>query len=72
MDMIDRIVAIREDHDDTQRSLSHALGMAQAQWARYESRKHEMPIRYLVAFCQYYGVSADYLLGLPKGLDWPR
>lgn len=72
MDMIDRMVEVREDHDDTQRSLGTALGIAQAQLARYENRKHELPIRYLVAFCQHYGVSADYLLGLPRDLAWPR
>lgn len=72
MDLIDRIVATRTDHDDTQRDLAKAIGVHYAQWAKYESRAHELPTRYLLAFCQHYGVSADYLLGLPKGLSWPR
>lgn len=72
MDMISRMVAVREDHDETQRDLAKALGVAQAQLARYESRKHEPPVRYLLAFCEHYKVSADYLLGLPRGLEWPR
>ena len=31
-----------------------------------------MTIGKLKALCLYYHVSADYILGLPKGLDWPR
>lgn len=26
----------------------------------------------IATLCNYYGVSADYVLGLPKGLNWPR
>ena len=32
-------------------------------YARYERGANEMPIRYLVALCRYYNVSADYILG---------
>lgn len=39
---------------------------------RYEKDLSEMTISKLKAFCQHYGVSADYILGLPRGLDWPR
>lgn len=72
MDMIDRMVAMRTDHDESQRTLAAALGISPAQWAKYETRKHELPTRYLLAFCRHYGVSADYLLGLPRDLEWPR
>ncbi|HJC41443.1 MAG TPA: helix-turn-helix domain-containing protein [Candidatus Intestinimonas pullistercoris] len=72
MDLIDRIIATRTDHDESQRALAAALGINHVQWAQYECRKHELPTRYLEQFCRHYGVSADYLLGLPKGLDWPR
>lgn len=72
MDMIQKMIDIRTDHDDTQRSLAAKLGIHHVQWANYERRKNELPIRYLVAFCEHYHVSADYLLGLPQGLDWPR
>lgn len=72
MDYIDRIIATRQDADETQRDLAKALGINPVQWAKYESRKNEPPIRYLLAFCQHYKVSADYILGLPKGLKHPR
>lgn len=42
------------------------------QWANYERGQHELPVRYLVEFCRHYRVSADYLLGLPRGMEWPR
>lgn len=72
MDYIDRIVAVRVDEDDTQRSLGKKLGISYSQWAAYERRAHEMPIRYLIKFCQHYGVSADYILGLGRDMKWPR
>ncbi|MEY8316525.1 helix-turn-helix transcriptional regulator [Oscillospiraceae bacterium 50-58] len=72
MDYIDRIIAVRVDADDTQRSLGKALDINYVQWANYERRFNEMPIRYLIKFCQHYGVSADYILGLGRDLKWPR
>ncbi|MCD8100067.1 MAG: helix-turn-helix transcriptional regulator [Oscillospiraceae bacterium] len=41
-------------------------------WSNYERGQHELPVRYLVEFCRHYRVSADYLLGLPRGMEWPR
>ena len=72
MDYIDRMVAVRVDADDTQRSLGKKLDISFSQWGAYENRSHEMPIRYLVKFCQHYGVSADYILGLGRDMKWPR
>lgn len=66
------IIAIREDHDETQAELAKALGINRVQWTKYETGVNELPLRYLVKLCQHYQVSADYLLGLPKGLGWPR
>lgn len=72
MDMMQRMIDIRLDHDETQRDLGKAIDFHHVQIANYERRKNEIPIRYLLAFCQHYGVSADYILGLPKNLEWPR
>lgn len=72
MDYIERMIATREDADETQRQLAAAIGVNHIQWAKYESGKNEPPIKYLQRFCAHYGVSADYILGLPKGLQWPR
>ena len=72
VDMMDRIIAARQDADETQRELAKAIGVNHIQWAKYESRKNEPPVRYLLRVCEHYQISADYFLGLPPGLKWPR
>lgn len=67
-----RLKAIREDNDESQRDIAAYLKMSQSQYQKYETGKNAMPIRYLIEICKHYNVSADYLLGLPKGLEWPR
>ena len=61
---IKRIRDLREDHDRTQQEIAEVLGTSQTMYARYERGANEMPIRHLIALCKYYGVSADYILGL--------
>ncbi len=63
---------LREDHDLTQAQVAAALGTTQQVYARYEKGINELPVRHLRALCAYYGVSADYVLGLPEGLGRPR
>lgn len=70
--MIERMIGVRADHDETQRELAHAIGYHQVQIARYETGVNVPPIDYLVKFCRHYHVSADYILGLPRNSDWPR
>lgn len=50
----------------TQKAVANHLGITQQVYSRYELGINEMPIRYLVALCRFYGVSADYLLGLTQ------
>ena len=64
MNYIKRIRDLREDHDKTQQEIADVLGTSQTMYARYERGANEMPIRHLVVLCKYYGVSADYILGL--------
>lgn len=72
MEYTDRLKAVRVDHDESQAALAAAIGISQKQYSRYEIGTNELPLRYLVRICVHYGVSADYLLGLPRGLEWPR
>ena len=64
MNYIKRIRDLREDHDKTQQEIADILGTSQTMYARYERGANEMPIRHLIVLCKYYGVSADYILGL--------
>ena len=68
MNYIKRIRDLREDHDKTQQEIANLLGTSQTMYARYERGANEMPIRHLIILCKYYGVSADYILGLSDNI----
>lgn len=72
MQYYERLKAIREDNELNQTEIAHILGTTQQQVYKYENGKQEMTVSRLKTLCEYYGVSADYILGLPKGLNWPR
>jgi len=61
---VKRIRDLREDNDKTQQEIADYLGTSQTMYARYERGANEMPLRHLFKLCQYYRVSADYILGL--------
>jgi transcriptional regulator with XRE-family HTH domain len=63
---IKRMRDLREDHDKTQKQIAEVLGTSQTMYARYERGANELPIRHLITLCNYYGVSADYMLGLDE------
>lgn len=54
---------LREDKDLTQAQIADVLGTTQQVYSRYEKGINELPIRHLIALCDFYGVSADYVLG---------
>ena len=58
-----RLRDLREDHDKTQQEIADILGTSQTMYARYERGANELPIHHLLVLCEYYRVSADYLLG---------
>ncbi len=68
MDMyyVKAIRDLREDHDKTQQEIANILDTSQTMYARYERGANELPIRHLITLCQYYNVSADYILGLKQ------
>ena len=63
MDYVKRIRDLREDRDKTQQQIADVLGTSQTMYARYERGANELPIRHLLKLCDFYGVSADYILG---------
>ena len=66
MDYRRRMRDLREDRDLTQKDIAEILGTSQTMYARYERGANELPIRHLLTLCKFYGVSADYLLGLTE------
>jgi transcriptional regulator with XRE-family HTH domain len=64
-----KIFAIREkllriEHDYTMKQVAEGTGLTESAVSRYESGKREPNGRVISCFCKFYGVSADYLLGL--------
>lgn len=57
---------LREDRDLSQVDIASVLGTTQQVYSRYERGINEMPIRHLRTLCEYYKVSADYVLCLSK------
>ena len=58
-----RIKDLREDSDKTQQQIPDYIGTSQTMYARYERGATELPLRHLISLCEYYNVSADYILG---------
>ena len=63
---------IRKDADKSQKDVAEILKITQQQYQLYESGKRYIPVDLLIIFCNYFHVSADYILGLPSDMDWPR
>lgn len=72
MDYIDRLNDLREDRDIGQKEIAAVLGCKQAAVSKYELRQRRYGIDDLIKLCRFYQVSADYILGLPKGMDYPE
>lgn len=54
---------MREDRDLKQSDIAEMIGTTQQQYSRYENGESELPLRALAVLADFYGVSADYLMG---------
>lgn len=71
----DRIHYLRVTRNLTQRELCEKIDIVTTTYASYEQMKSEIPLDTVVRLCDFYEVSADYLLGRtdePKGLYYNR
>ena len=55
----------------TQTDLANAIGVTQRKISFLETGASEPSLRDIVAICRYFSVSADYLLGLPRDMEFP-
>lgn len=55
---------LREDSDKTQAEIAEILGTSQTMYARYERGANLLPLHHLITLCKFYGVSADFILGI--------
>ena len=62
----ENITVLREEKGKKRQEIADDLGISRASLEYYEKGKRKPDIDVLVKFANYYGVSADYLLGLAK------
>lgn len=67
-----RLYELRTDNDMLQKQIAGVLGISQQYYSEYENGKREIPIRHIKTLCLLYKVSSYYILGLPKGLNYPK
>ena len=63
-DYRERLRGIREDHDLTQAELGKLLNKSQQGYNHIEAGRAELKIDDLIKICQFYNLSADYIIGL--------
>lgn len=68
----ERVRDLREAAGMNQTQLGQALYMTQRKISYLECGKCQPSLEDLAALCMYFGVSADYLLGLPDDLYYPH
>lgn len=67
-----KLKELREDRDLTQQDIAEMLYVKQSAISSYERGLRALSIDNLKALCRFYKVSSDYILGLPKDLDYPE
>ena len=64
MDYRIRMRNLREDHDLTQKAVGEIIHKSQQGYSHIEEGRAELKIDDLILLCKFYGVSADYFIGL--------
>ena len=67
----EKIRMLREEKELNQTELGKILNMTQRKLSYIECGKYEPSIQDIKAFCECFQVSADYLIGIKKGLRYP-
>jgi transcriptional regulator with XRE-family HTH domain len=55
---------LREDRDLTQKEVGQIINKSQQGYSHIEDGRAELKIEDLIKLCRFYGVSADYFIGL--------
>ena len=72
MDYVDKLTALRVDRDISQQTIAELLGCQQSAVSKFEKRRARYAIEELIKLCEFYHVSADYILNLPRDLPYPE
>jgi len=65
-----RLTAVRKDRGVTRRELAEKLGVTKTQISDIENGKSGTNLERFLQLCQFYRVSADYLLGITDDPTW--
>ncbi|MBQ4382488.1 MAG: helix-turn-helix transcriptional regulator [Oscillospiraceae bacterium] len=65
----ENISELRRERGLSQRQVASELGISQALLSHYENGLREPRLDFVVKFCDYYGVSADFILGRTERRD---
>lgn len=60
---IERILTLRLKHKLTQTEIANVLHISQRAYSHYENGSRSIPLETLIALCDYYHVSVDYIVG---------
>lgn len=63
MDYRERLRNLREDHDLSKAELGKVINKSQQGYSHIENGRAELKIEDLIKLCDYYGVTADYMIG---------
>ena len=55
---------LREDNDLTQREVAKVINKSQQGYSHIEEGRAELKIDDMIKLCKFYGVSADYFVGM--------
>ena len=66
MDYRTRMRNLREDRDLTQKQVGEILNKSQQGYGHIEDGRAELKIDDLIKLCRFYGVSADYFIGMTE------
>ena len=59
-----RMRNLREDRDLTQKEVGQIINKSQQGYSHIEDGRAELKIDDLIKLCRFYGVSADYFIGI--------
>ncbi len=68
----EKVRNLREDLDINQTQLGKELNMTQRKISYIECGKYEPSIEDISVICNFFKVSADYLIGIKKGYAYPE
>lgn len=62
----ERMRNLREDHDLTQKEVARVINKSQQGYSHIEEGRAELKIDDMIKLCAFYGVSADYFVGMSE------